>query len=155
MRALIAFLLLYSSHTIACQYSSNSHELAGALEDREEMRFRSGNLAVNSDAIFIGTVRTVDKNSVVFEDIVQLKGKTREGEKFTWSTPEEIIAGCSGLSDFENLETPRNETMTAYLVYAKNGKLLRINEVGSFAERPSGYEEVEWLLQTNHIKTER
>lgn len=137
----------------ACQYTPNANELAQSLEDRDWMRQRAIALATEADRIFIGTLDESSRLSATFRDIVNLKGSTEENVRLEWTEADEVIVSCGGVFSFLNFLAPeKKDYPVSYLVYAKGDHLLRINEVGSFAEALSGYEELEWLRDARHIE---
>lgn len=157
---------LFSSEVFGCGYASNISELQRSLSARVEMKDKAAEMAQVSDSIFIGSVKELTDNYITFWDIVDLKGKSKEGIKLTWrktilgekALPDGektvLIVGCSGTVDYKNPVFPENieDELTSYLVYLKGTEIIRLNEMSSFAQAPRGNEEVEWLLQGNHIK---
>jgi hypothetical protein len=117
------------------------------------MRQRAIALATEADRIFIGTLDESSRLSATFRDIVNLKGSTEENVRLEWTEADEVIVSCGGVFSFLNFLAPeKKDYPVSYLVYAKGDHLLRINEVGSFAEALSGYEELEWLRDARHIE---
>jgi hypothetical protein len=138
-----------SGAALACQYSGNSNELADAVEARQEMRRLVEELKESADTIFIGDIATLTDSEATFEDIVVIKGRASETDRFIWHKAAEKWIGCSGLVDFRNIEIeePEVDEPQAHLIYAKQGTIIRANKVGTFAPSLSGYEEIEWLRE--------
>ena len=146
--------LLVSSNSLACQYDYNSYQLENALADRQSMRNSAFKLAEEAETIFLAYLDTFDESSIQFYDVVNLKGVSPEGIKLAYSDPQEIIVGCGGKHDYSVLNVPVNGEPGPYLVYSNSGVLTRIKYTGSFAPAPSGHEEIEWLMQQQHITSQ-
>ena len=125
---------------------NNEGELYRALKNRAEMKEYSRALAKDSDRVFVARVKTEGEGFFIFYDIVDIKGESEEGIKLSWNQPEEFNVGCSGLINMkQNFKPLEEDYHMGVLVFAKEGNVLRMNHVGSFANEPTGHEEIEWI----------
>lgn len=119
---LLSTVFLWASESFPC--SSPIDPAAADRRDRERQREMAGELANQADAIFVATATVVypSPTSVTFRVERVLKGWLEEGVvSYPLPALEEI--GCGPAANFRSVSVWNGLT---YLVYARDGKLLRV-----------------------------
>ena len=159
LKHIISSFLLFSASTNACQVLSFEEEMEDYKETKALAIKHAQKAAKEADTILKARVvniteRVSDENTptlyfdVELDNIDVLKGAFFEGQRLFWKENLETIAiGCSQSMYIDAIDLMPSYP---YLLYIKDGEIIRQNDIGPYFPTLTGEEELE-LIRANGL----
>ncbi len=152
-KPIVSSFLLFSVSTNACQVLSFEEEMKHSKEAKALAIAHAQKSAREADTILKARVINVTERAydqsvsatyfdVELDNVDVLKGTFFEGQPLFWKENMEITIGCDPSIYIDNIHLMPSYP---YLLYIKDGEIIRQNDIGPYFPTLTGEEEIELI----------